>query len=238
MFIRSSYFFSIVVPTWMRRMGLCAGVLALSVFSGVPAAATVISGTVVGASPPPVGNFIKISVPLRNPYGPPNSVGQNTFELPNLYAFDEDQNILIKRALAADVGKSPVPAGKVVASHYVFFDPGGGTEIFGVVNFDAPIVAIMTSTGTLAASDFLANTGVTYLNPGARGLEPGDFVTISDKNQITFHTVASNPGDYVRVLTEFSPRAITLRMFFDSAESGMFGRNPVFNLLFSRNFSP
>ena len=61
----------------------------------------------------------------------------------------------------------------------------------------------MTSTATLAASDFLANTGVNYLNPGARGLEPGDSVTINGPKQILFDTFASSPGDYVRVLTEF-----------------------------------
>ena len=59
----------------------------------------------------------------------------------------------------------------------------------------------------LAVSDFLANTGVHYLNPSARGLEAGDSVSISGPNQITFDTRASSPSDYVRVLTEFSPRA-------------------------------
>jgi len=176
-------------------------------FSVVPVTATVTGGAVVGESTSPRGVFIKLSVPLRNPFGPANSVGQDTFESPNLYAFDEDQNIHLKADLAADVGQHLIPAGKVVASHYVFFDPGPGTEIFGVVDFDSRVLAIITGTDTLAASDFLANTGVHYLSPSARGLEPGDYVTISDTNQITFHTVASSPGDYVRVLTEFSPKA-------------------------------
>jgi hypothetical protein len=69
----------------------------------------------------------------------------------------------------------------------------------------------MTSTTNLAASDFLANTGVNYLNPGARGLEFGDSVTISGARQILFDTFASSPGDYVRVLTEFSPTAAGVR---------------------------
>jgi hypothetical protein len=33
---------------------------------------------------------------------------------------------------------------------------------------------MITSTGELAASDFLSNTNIAYLNPGARGLEGGD----------------------------------------------------------------
>ena len=38
-------------------------------------------------------------------------------------------------------------------------------------------------------------------------LEVEDYVAISGPNEITFSTRASNPGDYVRVLTEFSPKA-------------------------------
>ena len=175
-----------------------------------PVSATVTGGAVVGESVSPKGVFIKLSVPLRNPHGPRNSVGEDTFQDPNLYAFDEDQNIHLKTALVTDVGMNPIPAGKIVASHYVFFDPGPGTEVFGVVDFDSHVIAIITGTDTLKASDFLANTGVNYLNPSARGLEPGDYVAISGPNQITFHTVASSSGDYVRVLTEFSPKAIRI----------------------------
>jgi PEP-CTERM motif len=40
-------------------------------------------------------------------------------------------------------------------------------------------------------------------------LEAGDSVTISGPNQILFDTFASSPGDYVRVLTAFSPAATT-----------------------------
>jgi hypothetical protein len=177
---------------WIRTLALSAAVVLLFV---VPAPATVIGGAVaVGA---PGAKFIKLSIPLPNPIGPPNSVGQDTFNLPNLYAFDEDQNIKLKSSLRTDVGKDPIPAGTVVASHYVFFDPGPAEDILGTVDFDSRVVAIITSTGNLAASDFLANTGVHYLNPSARGLEPGDSASISGEKQITFDTRASSPGDYV-----------------------------------------
>ena len=175
-----------------------------------PAAATVIGGTIIAG--PPGAKFIKLSIPLGNPRGPANSVGEDNFDLPNLYAFDEDQNILLKADLATDVGKRPLPAGTVVASHYVFFDPGPSEEIFGTVEFDSHVLAIITSTATLAASDFLAHTGVHYLSPGNRGLEPGDYASISGPNEITFNTRASSPGDYVRVLTEFSPKARRVTM--------------------------
>ena len=106
-----------------------------------------------------------------------------------------------------NVGSNPIPAGTIVASHYVFFDPGPSEHVIGTVDFDADILGIITDTTDLAASDFLANTGVNYLNPGARGLEAGDSVTISGPRQILFDTFASSPGDYVRALTAFSPAA-------------------------------
>jgi hypothetical protein len=183
--------------------------IALLVFTtSVPATAEIIGGTVTGGSAFTAGGtFVKLTVPLANPFGPPNSVGNDTFQSPNLFGFDEDQNILLAAPLTVDVGSSPIPAGTLVASHYIFFDPGPSQQIIGTVDFDADVLAIMTSTATLAASDFLANTGVNYLNPGARGLEPGDSVTINGPKQILFDTFASSPGDYVRVLTEFSPTA-------------------------------
>src|SRR6266478_464831 len=186
-----------------------AVVIALAVFAtSIPATAEIIGGSVTGGTAFNAGGvFVKLSVPLSNPFGAPNSVGNDTFQSPNLFGFDEDQNILLAAPLTVDVGSSPIPAGTLVASHYIFFDPGPSQQIIGTVDFDADVLAIMTSTATLAASDFLANTGVNYLNPGARGLEPGDSVTISGPKQILFDTFASSPGDYVRVLTEFSPTA-------------------------------
>jgi hypothetical protein len=140
------------------------------------------------------GTFVKLTPPLSNPFGLPNSAGTDNFQSPSLFAFDEDQNILLAAPLVTDVGTDPVPAGSTVASHYVFFGPGPTQNIIGTVNFDSDIVAIITSTGNLSACDFLANTGVNYLNPGQRGLEAGDSVTISGPRQILFDTTASSPG--------------------------------------------
>jgi hypothetical protein len=193
----------------MRRgQWTLAAVVAAIALSG-PAHATILGGTVTGGTAFGAGGtFVKLTPPLSNPFGPPNSVGNDTFQSPNLYGFDEDQNILLGGPLFVDVGASPIPGGSTVASHYVFFDPGPTQSMIGTVDFDSDVLAIITSTGLLAASDFLANTGVNYLNPGARGLEPGDSVTISGLKQIRFATTAATPGDYVRVLTKFSPAAV------------------------------
>jgi hypothetical protein len=190
----------------MRKMAIIGALLLLA--AALPAAAESIGGTVTGGTALTAGGvFVKLTVPLANPFGPPNSVGNDNFQSPNLYEFDEDQNILLTAPLVVNVGSSPIPAGTIVASHYVFFDPGPSEHIIGTVDFDADILGIITTTTDLANSDFLTNTGVNYLNPGNRGLEAGDSVTISGPRQILFDTVASSPGDYVRVLTAFSPTA-------------------------------
>ena len=188
---------------------LCVAVALLACTISVPAGATIVGGTVTGGTAQTAGGtFVKLSVPLSNPFGPPNSVGNDTFQNPNLFGFDEDQNILLAAPLTVDVGTSPIPAGSTVASHYIFFDPGPSQHMIGTVDFDSDVLAIITSRDNLAASDFLANTGVNYLNPSLRGLEVGDSVTISGPRQILFNTQASTPGDYVRVLTTFSPAAV------------------------------
>lgn len=193
-----------MLQTWR----VSSGWIAILVLTSLPAGATIIGGQVTGGTALSAGGtFMKLTPPLANPFGPPDSVGDDTFQSPNLYGFDEDQNIFLTAPLAVDVGSTPISAGSTVASHYIFFDPGPTQSIIGTVEFDSDVLAIITSTTNLANSDFLANTGVTYLNPGARGLEAGDSVTISGARQITFATTASTPGDYVRVLTAFSPAA-------------------------------
>ena len=194
---------------WGIDMKKPSVVIALLVFgSSVPAIASIVGGDVTGGTALAAGGtFVKLTVPLSNPFGPPDSVGNDNFQSPNLFGFDEDQNILLTAPLTVDVGSSPIAAGTIVASHYIFFDPGPSEHVIGTVDFDADILGIITSTDTLAASDFLAHTGVNYLNPSARGLEAGDSVTINGPQQILFDTFASSPGDYVRVLTAFSPAA-------------------------------
>jgi hypothetical protein len=187
---------------------LCLAVALPLLTISVPVYATIIDGNVTGGTAQTAGGvFVKLTAPLSNLFGAPDSVGNDNFQSPDLFAFDEDQNILLSAPLTVDVGTSPIPAGTIVASHYVFFDPGPSQHIIGTVDFDSDVLAIITSTANLAASDFLANTGVNYLNPANRGLEAGDSVTISGPQQILFDTVASSPGDYVRVLTAFSPAA-------------------------------
>ena len=48
------------------------------------------------------------------------------------------------------------------------------------------------------------------MSPGLRGLEGGDSVTITALKRIDINWAASTPGDYIRVLTAFSPAAAVI----------------------------
>ena len=66
-----------------------AGILVALVgaLSSMPSAqATIIGGSVTGGqSATAGGTFIKLTPPVANPFGTPNSVGNDTFQSPNLY---------------------------------------------------------------------------------------------------------------------------------------------------------
>lgn len=208
---------------------LCTCVLA---FFHQPTSATIISGEVTGGGSFDLGGtFINLSVPFTES-NPDNTVGDDNFQNQNLYGFDEAQNTLIVSDLSVDIladglggssGSGVIAADTTVASHYIFFDPNANRTQIGTVSFDANILGILTSTTTLANSDYLANTGVNYLNPTLRGLESGDVVSISGLNSITVDWFAGTPGDYIRVLTEFSAAAVPIPPAVWLFSSGLLG---------------
>jgi hypothetical protein len=189
-----------------------AGTLALVLFTSSSNATIVGGAATAGDAMVRGGEFETLTLPLSNPSGQPNSVGNDNFDSNNFFAFDEDQNIVLTSPLQVDLlastgNSGSLAAGTTVASHYLFFDPGPSRHIVGTVDFDSAVLAVITSTANLAASDFLAQTGVDYLNPRLRGLEARDVVTITGLQQIEVDFRASSPGDYIRVLTDFSPGA-------------------------------
>ena len=122
---------------------------------------------------------------------------------PNLYAFDEAQNFTLTANLATQVGLNPIPAGTEVNSSFVTFGPSTASEnLLGYVEFNSPVLALITSDASLLATNFLGNSLITYQAPVEVGLESCDLVTIdsSDPNRIDWNTTASLPGDSVRVV--------------------------------------
>lgn len=189
---------------------LVAGMLLSSM-----AQATIISGTIediAGVSAEAYdqgGIFKKLTVSEINAFG---GVGNDTLEQPNLFAFDEEQNVVTASAfnynLGPGGGSGTLAAGTLAASHYIAWDPAGSLRVRGTVTFDAEILAIFTQSATMAATDVLANTGVTYLDPGFRGLESGDSVEIIAPDTIRVDFRAGTPGDYIRVFTAKSELAV------------------------------
>ena len=154
-----------------------------------------------------LGKFVKLKTDI------PFAVGYDNFNTSHLYAFDEDQNIVLEQPIRVDIGGEAgyIPSGTTVASHYVFFDSLSGIQQ-GYVDFDAPILGIAAFQHTMAATDFLANTSVTYISPELRGLERGDYVWIDqhDPNRLWVFWAGSSPGDYIRVFTAKSDGALLM----------------------------
>ena len=170
---------------------------------GSSVAATVIDGSILRQTGS--GEFVKLDAEQQF------AVGNDTFDDCNLYAFDEDQNIVLPAPIRIDIGPEAgvIPQGTVVASHYVFFDSISGAH-HGYVDFDAPILGVAVQQETMAATDFLANTRVNYISVELRGLEPGDHVWIDGENpnRLWVYWAGSSPGDFVRVFTARSMAAM------------------------------
>ncbi len=183
----------------IQHLLLAATVAALTIS---PASATVIGGEILRQNG--TGKFVKLDT------DEPFAVGNDTFNDPNLYAFDEDQNILLEDPIRVDIGgeDGQIAADTVVASHYVFFDSIAGIHI-GYVDFDSAVLGIAAFQDTMGATDFLANTTVTYLGEDLRGLERGDYVWIDkdDPHRVWVYWAGSSPGDYIRVFTAKSAGA-------------------------------
>lgn len=174
-----------------------------AVLSAPSASATVIDGRILQQTGS--GQFVKLDTAV------PFDVGADNFDTDHLYAFDEDQNILLDRSIRVDIGgeDGTIPEGTVVASHYVFFDSLNGIH-YGYVDFDAPILGVAALPDTMDDSDFLANTGVNYISTDLRGLENGDYVWLDedDPYRLWVYWAGSSPGDYIRVFTARSAAAM------------------------------
>jgi hypothetical protein len=178
-------------------------IIAIASQCATSVSATVIGGEIMRQSGN--GQFVKLET------SEPFAVGFDTFDTDHLYAFDEDQNIVLSEPIRVDIGgdRGVIAQGTVIASHSVFFDSLDGIH-HGYIDFDAPVLGIAAFQDTMAATDFLANTSVNYISTELRGLEQGDHVWVDeqDPHRLWVYWAGSSPGDYIRVFTSQSAAAM------------------------------
>ncbi|MCP4713430.1 MAG: hypothetical protein GY869_32775 [Planctomycetes bacterium] len=135
---------------------------------------------------------------------PPLNTGNDNQQVNELLGFDERQHVLLTSPLVVDGPGSAIPAGTVVSSHYIIYDPASGVpHISGTAVFDNPVIGLIFNTNTLNNSDHLGIPTTNYLNPSERGFEghQNDTATITDPNTVSFSLRAGSPGDYARIIT-------------------------------------
>ena len=121
-------------------------------------------------------------------------------------AFDEMQNVLLENDLEVDSGT--IPAGTYVSSHMIFFNLPEGeerTESNATWTFDGMVLGVMSDYyGELeaASNTILGSTNTEYPELfKSRGMKGSDWYKISN-NKIEVYMIASQPGDWIRVITD------------------------------------
>jgi hypothetical protein len=67
----------------MKKLSLAAALLVFVLVTSGPAGADIVSGSVTGGTALAAGGvFVKLTQPLTNPFGPPDSVGDDNFQAP------------------------------------------------------------------------------------------------------------------------------------------------------------
>jgi hypothetical protein len=152
---------------------------------------------------------------------PPNPVVPNT-DTDKLTAWNEVQNFTLTSNLyvdrvfdelapivGMDGGGTFLKSGTVVSSHYVQWDPSGTKRVNATITTDSEIFAFIYTDENLFTSDeFLGRPGIDYNDFQFRGLEDFNNDTILFNGLSTdISWLASNPGDWARMITAFSPGA-------------------------------
>jgi len=133
---------------------------------------------------------------------PPLNTGNDNQQVNELLGFDELQNVVLTSDLVVDKPSGIIPAGTIVSSHYIIYDPPGTSmSILGNVIVDQNVVGVIYNTNNLNNSDYLGLPTTNYLNPSLRGFEAVDSATIEDINRVSFDLTAGTPGDYARIIT-------------------------------------
>ena len=134
---------------------------------------------------------------------PPSVTNQIPGSNTALMLFDEVQNLTLGAAITTSSGV--IAAGTRVSSHMLFLNRADAARISltlsGTMTFDGAILGLITTTAGLAATDsILGAIGTSYDLFRNRGLEPSDVTTFIG-DTLTASLRASQPGDWLRVIT-------------------------------------
>ncbi len=157
----------------------------------------------------------------------PFDIAPNGYNDDILWVWNENQNILLTDDLHVDWVADPsagyvtpdgsgyfIHAGTIVSSHYVQWDPAGTKRVNARIEFDSDIFGYISSDAHLEASDdVLGLSGVGYSDFTNRGIEPpphsnADSVSVDllSQERVEISWKASSPGDWVRLITAYSPQ--------------------------------
>ena len=161
--------------------------LALSLATAGPAAASVVSTTGLAIVAPP--SFIGADFIFAQ-------------QLPFQLIFDEQQGVVLASALNTDTGV--IAAGTKVDSQ-LFAVNGPSATVDTSATFSGAVLGIIyiSGSGNYGPSDFLGAPGTTYneASCGNCGFEAGDDFLNFAGNTVSFHNGYSSPGDFARVIT-------------------------------------
>ncbi len=194
--------------------------------TGIPVLyATIIDITIESGSSP--GTISDITGPF--PYeSTGNTIMPNAYNDNTLWVWDENQNVTLTTNLFVDWVADPsasyvtpfgigyhINAGTILSSHYVQWDPEGTGDVVATMRFDSNIFGYITTDQGLFDSDSaLGLPGVNYNDFAYRGIEPvphsnADIVEVgATPLEVLIDWRASNPGDWIRLITAESPGAV------------------------------
>ena len=177
--------------------------------AAVPASAVVSSGVLSGGTAFTNGG---VFVNLGNTPGA-ITVGTDTNNSSNVFAFNEKQRITLLSNLSTNLGGT-IAKGTVVSSQYLFFDAPTRSQqtAIGSVVFNTKILGVLFTAGKVGStSAFFGNAGVTYTTPNAFALESHDFVSFTNKT-LSFKLINGLASDNFRVITAAVPEPATWGM--------------------------
>lgn len=179
-----------------------------------------------------LGLCLQVTTPNVVVIAPPASVQSGDLESPDVRAFQERTSVTLTSPLSVDhdvagtfIGPgagTPLAPGMVVDSWYLHLDPPGQSNASGTgsITFAQPVLALITQTGTLRASDsVIGGLSTAYPGPAAeplRGLDSGsgffpDAVTLtSDRLTVDLVEIrAASASDQLRVVLASSTGSVS-----------------------------